>query len=312
MKLLITFLLIVLPASLAAQSAGIGVKVPITSAKNRQKSFRSAILVLDQSARRATVTSKEIGRVDMPYDSVEKVVIEPNVRVSYSAGAAIAGFALGGAAFGGRIAASIDNPVDMAHTVYLEFRKPDGSSARMVVSVDKENVPMALRGIKDAFGDRASLAAFTETPEALDIKRLPTAQIRLLVKGNMANRPVPATRSDKAMVLVACPTGNGIDAVRLDKFQNWGAYVVSTDQVIAVNAPGTYTFFYLDPGDYTLVSQTQDASGLRMKLEAGKDYYLIQTMYLAGKMKSFLTRHSKELVMHEVSDLAWSEWKSKE
>jgi len=130
-------LFVLVPMSLAAQSV-INVKTPVTSEKNRQKSFRPATLALDHSARRATVSGKEIGRLEIAYDSVEKVVIEPDVRVSYSAGAALAGFAVGGALVGGRIAASIDNPADMAHTVYLEYKKPDGSAAPLVLSVEKE------------------------------------------------------------------------------------------------------------------------------------------------------------------------------
>jgi hypothetical protein len=46
-----------------------------------------------------------------------------------------------------------------------------------------------------------------------------------------------------------------------------------------------------------------------MKLEAGRDYYLTQTLYPKGfSMRTFLTRHSKELVMYEVAGALWSEW----
>jgi hypothetical protein len=46
-----------------------------------------------------------------------------------------------------------------------------------------------------------------------------------------------------------------------------------------------------------------------MKLEAGKDYYLTQTLYAKGiRLRSFLTRHSKELVMYEVAGSLWSDW----
>ena len=46
-----------------------------------------------------------------------------------------------------------------------------------------------------------------------------------------------------------------------------------------------------------------------MKLEAGKDYYLTQSAFDDGwDSKTFLVRHSKELVMYEVAGSLWSEW----
>ena len=59
MKTLVKLLFVLLPTFLTAQSA-IDVKAPIASAKDRQKSFKPATLVFDHSARRATVTGKEI------------------------------------------------------------------------------------------------------------------------------------------------------------------------------------------------------------------------------------------------------------
>ncbi len=46
-----------------------------------------------------------------------------------------------------------------------------------------------------------------------------------------------------------------------------------------------------------------------MKLEAGKDYYLTQSLYSGGgfRPKTFLARHSKDLVMYEVAGSLWSE-----
>jgi hypothetical protein len=79
--------------------------------------------------------------------------------------------------------------------------------------------------------------------------------------------------------------------------------------VVAVNHLGTYTFFYLDPGEYLLVSQTRDASGFKIKVEAGKDYYFLQNLLWAHMTFS---RHSKELVLHEMSGAYYSNWKRKD
>jgi hypothetical protein len=61
-----------------------------------------------------------------------------------------------------------------------------------------------------------------------------------------------------------------------------------------------------------LVSQTENASGFRMKLEAGKDYYFLQDTFMgAWKARTTLSRHSKELVMYELSGTHYSDWKRK-
>jgi len=91
--------------------------------------------------------------------------------------------------------------------------------------------------------------------------------------------------------------------------RGYAATILANDTLVGVTAPGTYTFFYLDPGEYFLGSLAHDFLGLRMKLEAGRDYYLTQTLYPKGfSMRTFLTRHSKELVMYEVAGALWSEW----
>lgn len=75
---------------------------------------------------------------------------------------------------------------------------------------------------------------------------------------------------------------------------------------------GTYNFAYLDPGDYLLVSQTENASGFHITLEAGKDYYFFQDTFLGSwKNATGLSRHSRELTLYEVEGAYWSDWKSK-
>ncbi len=286
-------------------------KLPSVAARGEQKEYKNAVVVLDDSSRRATISAKNSARIEFDYDAVSKVFVEPNIRVGYSFGAALAGFAIGGGLFGGSIAAAISNPNKMDVTIYLEYKKPDGTMAPVVMSIDKEQSTAALKSIDAAFGNRVTLAGFSAVPEKADNVDLGT---RHLVKGHPTERPVPELRADKALIVVACPTGTGLDAVKTDKYQKWGGYLLVNGKILALNAPGTYSFFYLDPGEYTLVSQVrspgsaQDATGVRMKVEAGKDYYLIQTIYIAGKFKSFLGWHSKELVMYEIENLFWSDW----
>jgi hypothetical protein len=82
--------------------------------------------------------------------------------------------------------------------------------------------------------------------------------------------------------------------------------------VIAVNKWGTYSIVYLDPGDYLLVAQTENASGFKMKLEAGKDYYFLQDTFMgAWKPRTELSRHTKELVMYELNGAHHADWTRK-
>jgi hypothetical protein len=83
--------------------------------------------------------------------------------------------------------------------------------------------------------------------------------------------------------------------------------------VIAVNKQGTYTYAYLDPGEYLLAAQAENASGFRMKMEAGNDYYLLQGILMGNwKGRATLSRHSREYVLFEASGAYLSDWKRKE
>jgi len=42
---------------------------------------------------------------------------------------------------------------------------------------------------------------------------------------------------------------------------------------------GTYSFAYLDPGRYRLISQTENAHRFEMNLESGHDHYFVQSTF---------------------------------
>ena len=119
---------------------------------------------------------------------------------------------------------------------------------------------------------------------------------------------MPELRSDTALVVVTCPAT--FFAQTETEKAGPGAFVQANDVVVGFNAPGTYTFFYLDPGEYFLASRAWHMGGLHMKLEAGKDYYFTQSLFAEGGFRptTFLARHSKELVMYEVGGSLWSDW----
>lgn len=288
-------------------------KVPFVSARGAQKEYRDAAVLFDDSGRRLTIIPKKSARMEFDYDSVTKVYVEQNLRIGYSIGAAFTGFAIGGGLFGGKIAEAISSPNKMDLTLYIETKGPDGTAAPVILSVDKDHSTAALKQLDATFGNRVALVGFSTPPEKAETVDLGP---RHLIRGNPTERPTPEKRPDKALVLVACPTGTGLEAVRTDKYQKWGGYILMDGKIVALNAPGTYCFFYLDPGERTLVSQVrspgsaQHASAIHLELEPGKEYHLIQTIYIAGNFKSFLALHSKELVIQEIANLFWADWQS--
>lgn len=73
---------------------------------------------------------------------------------------------------------------------------------------------------------------------------------------------------------------------------------------------GTYSFAYLAPGKYRLATQSENADGFEMELEAGKEYYFMQNTFMgAWKAQTKLSRNTKELAMYEVDGAFWSGWK---
>lgn len=317
MKRLAFALALLLPLSLAAQQATLTrIKVRFKDDKKGIQVDQDAALSLDDSARRLVVSAKDRPK-EMKYEDVQKIIIEPDSHAgNLSLGAAVVGLAAGGLLFGGKIATAIDNPLKAAHVVYLEYKCSEGNASPFVLVLGKDEAAEGLKRIKAAFGGLVQLPAFEESPEHLDKKRFKSTG-GLQLRGNAQEHPLPNVRADKALVVVASPLGGTFRPVETKKWTPFYAKIVVNDQVVAANAPGTYAYFYLEPGEYLLVTQAMvekklvDTTGLRIKLEAGKDYYLMQTIYIGGGMKSFLMRHSKEVVMQEVNDLLWSEWKTK-
>ena len=83
-------------------------------------------------------------------------------------------------------------------------------------------------------------------------------------------------------------------------------------KVIAVNEMGTYSIAYLDPGKYSLISQSDNSNGFEMDLEAGKTYYFIQEIVIGTfRLLTMLSRNSPEVVMYLVDGTYLSDWRRK-
>ncbi len=301
-------LALLLPFSVVAQQLTLtDIKVRFQG-KKREQVEKDAKLSLDDAARRIVVRSKE-RPLDLSYDDVQKIIIEPD---SY-AGTIGFGTGLGLLAVGPRLGPKPDKPQKGALLAYIEYKSRDGNSESFVVILGKDSAAEGMNRLKAVFGERVLVPAFEEVPEKLDKKDFKSAKSRYQVRASASEHPLPSLKPDKALVVVAATICWGTYPAGTEKWWYYeGAKILVNDQVVGVNGSGTYTFFYVDPGEHLLISQANDLTGLRIKLEAGKEYYLTQTIVCLPNFKSFLTRHSKEVVMHEVKDLLWAEWKLKD
>jgi hypothetical protein len=311
----IVLLLPFVAALIAQQSAFTDVNIRFVKTSEREMDEKGASLVLDEASRRLRVKSGD-RPLDISYDDVQKVVVEVDTLGRKAGfGASFIGMFAGGLLFGNAIATAIDKPFDNDHFVHLAYRKSDGSSASYGLTVGRESVPRGLKALHVAFGDRLQIPVFDEKSEEMSKQQqeavkaqFKSSKMTIRYLNTDKQHPLPEVRNDKALVVVATP------ATIMRRIGPEKAYGIATlranDVLVGVTGPGTYVFFYLDPGEYFLVSHTFDAVGLRMTLEAGKDYYLTQTLYSKGiRPCSFLTRHSKELVMYEVAGSLWSDWR---
>lgn len=275
-----------------------GVKIRFSkSATDRRLVDKDADLTLDDSARKLIVKNQEHA-LDVSYGDIRRVVFDVSTRMRGGALSQVVGGVAGAA-----IAAK-----HVSHYwCYVEYNTSNGSVQPYMIEFPKDQSPNAIEKFKAALGDKVTVAEFSEQEETIDKKSLHDLQSKHDLKVDKKNHPLPDLKPDKALVVVVAPP-------LAARFEGQGIQykLHANDQVVAVNKMGTYSFAYLDPGDYLLVSQTENASGFRMKLDAGKDYYFLQDTFMGSwKAHTTLSRHAKELVMYELEGAYFSDWKRK-
>lgn len=304
----VTAAMLGLAVSAAAQPATFtDVKVRFVEPGQREMKEKDAQLAFDHTAKRLRVTSKE-RPLDVAYDDVREVVVEVDTLGRKAGfGASLVGTIAGGVLLGDAITTQLDKPFDGDHFVHLTHRKSDGTEATYGLVVGQASVPPAMAALQRAFGSRVQVPSFVERMEVADAKTFKSDKSKLRYVGTVKSLPLPEPRADKAVVLVVSPAT--IMRQLGPEKDYWTARIYANGKLVGANGPGTYVFFELDPGEYFLASETHDVVGLRLKAEAGQVYYLTQTQYSKGsRLRSFLTRHSKQLVMYEVAGAFWSNW----
>ena len=254
-------------------------------------------LILDDGAKKLIIRGSD-RPLEVSYDDITKVVLE---TTRHMRGGALSQMV------GGLAGAAIASKKVSDYWLYIEYKQSDGTVQPYLMEVAKEISDQVVEKARATFGDRVILAEFPEAEE-VDKNTLAALQSKHDVDVDKKNRPMPQVKPDKALVVVVCPPLAARYAGKGNQFK-----LHANDRVIAVNKMGTYSLAYLDPGEYLLVSQTENASGIKLHLEAGKDYYFLQNTFMGTwKAKTSLAQHTKELVMYELNGAWHSDWKQKD
>jgi len=190
--------------------------------------------------------------------------------------------------------------------VYLEYRKADGSTNPYILWVDPKIWDKVIERIKGAFGERVSLFS-PLVGTKIDKDTLKKDPSSYSVKVDKQNRPMGEIKPGKALIVLVClpfhyrATGQG------KEFK-----LRANDEVVVAYKMGTYGFAYLDPGEYEFMSVADHASTLKLKVEAGKDYYLLQDTKVGFRTYTpELSVRPKELVLYELNGTFYADWKKK-
>ena len=268
----------------------------------RHKDEHSRLLVdkdgdlkFDDVSRKLTFSSEAGDDVNIGYDDVTKVVFE---RTSRMRGGAVAYLNLPG------LIAAAQHVTD--YWFYLEYKSGDHNEP-VLFEIPKGSSEKVIAKARDLFGARIIMPDFEEKSEEVDPNTLPDLKSKHTFVADKEHHPLPEVKVDKATVVVVCPALETRYTARGNQFK-----LHANDNVIAVNRAGTYSFAYLDPGKYKLVSQSENANGFEMQLEAGKEYYFLQNTFQGAlKWDTGLSRNSPELVMYELNGAYYSRWKRK-
>ena len=254
------------------------------------------VLTFDDSAKKLLFKDDAGDNIEIGYDDVAKVQFEVTTHMRGGALSQIVG-GIPGAIIAGQ----------HVHDYWMYVAPSKQGSEPLLVEVSKDSSEKVIHKAKAVFGDRMTVAEFSEKGEDVNKDTLKDLQSKHDLKVDKEHHPLPDLKPDKALVVVACPPLAARYAGQGNQFK-----LHANDRVIAVNRMGTYSFAYLDPGKYKLVSQSENANGFDMDLEAGKDYYFLQNTFQgAWKAQTALSHNTKELVMYEVDGSYFSDWKRK-
>ena len=254
------------------------------------------VLAFDDNAKKLTFRDDAGDKLDLNYDEVGKIIFEVTTHMRGGALSQIMG-GIPGAIIAGK----------HVNDYWMYVAPKDDKAAPFLMEIQKESSAKVIDKAKALFAERVQVTEFSESGAEISKDTLKDLQSKHDLKVNKETHPLPELKPDKALLVVVCPPLAARYAGVGNQFK-----LHANDRVVAVNKMGTYTFAYLDPGKYLLASQSENANGFEMSLEAGKDYYFLQNTFQGGwKAQTALSRNSKELVMYELDGAYLSNWKRK-
>lgn len=274
------------------------------SAEKRELVDKYGVLTFHDDTRELTYESEAGDKFVVPYSDVTKAVFDSDIHMNAGAKSILVSAA---SPLAGAMVARIH-----VHDrwLYLEYRE-EGHSEKELLVLPGKICDKVIAKTQDAFGERVIIADYPEKGEAIvkddeiDKSRIPDLKSKHKMIVDRTNHPLPEVKPDKATIVVVCPplaaryTGKG------NQFK-----LHANGKVVAVNKMGTYSLAYVDPGKYSLISQSENANGFDMALEAGKTYYFLQTTFQGiVKGQTMLTRNSPEVVMYLLDGAYFSDWK---
>ena len=270
---------------------------------NRTLVDKLGVLTFDDVSKRLTFKDGAHDKFEISYDSVSRVVFEITTHMRGGAAAQV----LMATGLPGTVARKA---MARAHVhnyfFYLEYGN-GGKNEQLLLEVPRQSSKEVIDQATHIFGAKFTIADYQEKGEQIDPAKLPAVKSKDVVKVDRHNHPLPEPKVDKALVVVVCPALAARYAGRGNQFK-----LHANDRVIAVNKQGTYSFAYVNPGKYRLVSQSENAYGFEMQLEAGKSYYFLQNTFDGIlKNETSLSRHSHELVTYLLDGSYYSDWRPK-
>ena len=273
------------------------------SPHNRVLVDKVGVLTFDNDNRKLTFKGDAHEKLEIPYDAVTKVVFEVTTHMRGGAAPQV----LMATGFPGLIAGkAIARQHVHNYWFYLE-RDDNNQAEKVLLEVPSDSSKNVMDEAKKVFGSKVLLSNYPENGAQLDPAKLPAAKSKDILRVNRRDHPLPQLKTDKALVMVVCPALAARYAGRGNQFR-----LHANEKVIAVNKQGTYSFAFLDPGKYRLVSQSENAYGFDAELEAGKSYYFLQNTFDGiFKRETSLSRNSPELVMYLLDGSYYADWKPK-
>ncbi len=273
------------------------------SAENRVLVDKLGTLTFDDADRKLTFKSDAGDDIKVGYDDIQKVVFDVATHMRGGAVAQVIQAApLAGPIVGTAIAGSHVND----YWFYLEYEDHAQNESVLFV-VPKNHSPHVIDKATSVFGPRVTVADFPEKGVPVDKDQLKAVKSKQELRVDKLNHPMPEIKPDRATVVVVCPPLAARYAGKGNQFK-----LHANGEVVAVNREGTYGFAYLPPGKYKLVSQSENANGFEMELEAGHEYFFLQNTFQGVfRWETALSRNSQEVVMYLADGAYFADWKPK-